>query len=317
MPVTTFKPKTEEQKVTRTIMDTILVTPAIVKKWQAPPFQRPVKENAKVMALAEQMKADTGVWPGVVTLGVFNKETYIIDGQHRRAAFLIAKLEEGFVDVRIHEIKSFAEMGDEFVKLNSQLVKMGPDDILRGLEPQLVTLQTIRKLCPYVGYDSVRRGENTPMVSMSVAIRCWRGSSQEVPSKPTGSALTVAMTLLHEDVGNLCEYLHLAMNAWGHDQAYYRMWGTLNLTLTMWLYRHLVLEEKRVKRATRFTKELFQKCLMALSADAVYLDWLQGRQLGERDRAPAYTRIKALFSYRAGQELGQKVLMPDASWVTH
>lgn len=315
--VLAYKPKTEEQKITRTVMDTILVTPAIVKKWQAPPFQRPVKENSKVMALAEQMKADTGVWPGVVTLGVFNKETYIIDGQHRRAAFLISALAEGYTDVRIHQIESLAQMGDEFVKLNSQLVKMGPDDILRGLEPQLVTLQTIRKLCPFVGYDSVRRGENTPMVSMSVAIRCWRGSSQEVPGRPNGTGQAVAVTLQHEDVGNLCEFLHIALNAWGRDSAYYRMWGSLNMTLTMWLYRQLVLEQKQIKRATRFTKELFQKCMMALSADAVYVDWLQGRVLGERDRAPAYTRIKAIFASRAGQELQQKILMPDSSWVTH
>ena len=309
-----LKFKTEEQKVTKTVMDTILVTPAIVNKWQAPPFQRPVKENAKVIALAEELKHDGGVWPGVVTLGQFKGETYIIDGQHRRKAFLISGLEEGYVDVRIHQIETLGQMGDEFVKLNSQLVKMGPDDILRGLEPSLPTLQTIRKLCPYVGYDSIRRGENTPVVSMSVAIRCWRGSLAETPHSSGISAYTTAIGLLQEDVGDLCEYLHLAVNAFGRDAQYFRMWGSLNLTLTMWLYRRLVLDRNQMKRATRFNKDLFQKCLMSLSADPVYLDWLKGRQFSEGHRAPCYSRIRAIFQRRASQELGEKILMPAPPW---
>lgn len=313
------KPKTDEQKITKTVMDTILVTPLEVKKWKAPPFQRPVKENAKVFALAEQMKADTGVWPGVVTLGKYQGDLYIIDGQHRRAAFIISGLAEGYTDVRIHQMNSFAEMGEEFVKLNSQLVKMGPDDILRGLEAGMVPLQMIRKLCPYVGYDSIRRGENTTaMLSMSVAIRCWRGSSQNVPSTGGMSAFDVAHILDEESAAQLCEFLHIAYTAFGRDPQYYRLWSSLNLCLCMWMYRRTVLDKMpNTKRATRFTKDLFQKCLMALSADPVYVDWLQGRNLGEHDRGPTYSRIKAIFGKRASNELGgERILLPDASWVT-
>lgn len=313
------KPKTEEQKITKTVMDTILVTPQEVKRWKAPPFQRPVKENSKVFALAEQMKADSGVWPGVVTLGKYQGDIYIIDGQHRRAAFLISSLPEGYTDVRIHQIESIAQMGEEFVKLNSQLVRMGPDDILRGLEPSMPALQMIRKLCPYVGYDSVRRGENSPMVSMSTALRCWAGSSHIVPSTGGMSAFDIAHVTDEESAAQLCEFLYLAHNAFGRDPQYYRMWATLNLTLCMWLYRRLVIEKMpAVKRHMHFTRDLFQKCMMSLTADALYVDWLQGRHLAERDRAPAYNRVRMIFTKRASEELpGQKVLMPSESWSTH
>src|SRR5439155_2436385 len=40
--------------------------------------------NDKVRALAEQVKADGGVMPGIITLGVVDGVTYLIDGQHRR-----------------------------------------------------------------------------------------------------------------------------------------------------------------------------------------------------------------------------------------
>lgn len=311
--------RTEEQKVTKTIRDTILVTPAEAKKWKAPPFQRPIKENRKVFLLAEQMRMDSGVWPGVVTLGKYQNELYIIDGQHRRAAFLISGLLEGYTDVRIHQIGSIAEMGEEFVKLNSQLVRMGPDDILRGLEASMHPLQIIRKFCPYVGYDSVRRGENTPMVSMSSAIRCWWGSGHIIPAASGMSAYDIATAMDDEQAVTLVDFLHLAHAAFGRDPQYYRMWGNVNLTLCMWLYRRLVLEKMpAIKRHAHFTKELFQKCMMSLTADAVYVDWLQGRHLSERDRAPAYNRIRTIFVKRASEELpGQKILMPSESWTTH
>jgi len=40
---------------------------------------------------------------------------------------------------------------------------------------------------------------------------------------------------------------------------------------------------------------------MALSADAHYLDWLQGHQLNDRDRGTGYTRIKDIWGATAEQ----------------
>src|ERR1039458_1876052 len=128
------------------------------------------------------MKLDNGVWPGVVTLGVMDGATYIIDGQHRRQAFLISELEEGYTDVRTLYTGSMAELGEEFVNLNSQLVRMRPDDILRGLEGVVPALARIRSACPCIGYDFVRRNAQAPIVSMSAILRQWKGSSFEVPT---------------------------------------------------------------------------------------------------------------------------------------
>ena len=166
MAVVAIKPTTPFEKKTRTVVDTILVTPEKVRAWKHPLFQRQLRENRKVLALAEQLKTDGGVWPGIVTLGVFEGQTYLIDGQHRAHAFVMSGLAEGYTDVRIHYFNSIADMGDEFVKLNSQLVLLRPDDILRGLEASMPTLARIREQCPFIGYDFVRRSEKAPLVSM-------------------------------------------------------------------------------------------------------------------------------------------------------
>jgi hypothetical protein len=309
------KLKTEEQKITKTVMDTIEVTPELVKKWRDPPIQRPLKINRKVREVAEEMRIDTGVWKGVVTLGIVGGEIYLIDGQHRRAAFLMTGLKEGYCDVRVHYMNSVADMGEEFVLLNTSLVAMGPDDKLRALEPSMPILQMIRQVCPYVGYDSIRRNEKAPMLSMSTALRSWWGSMKEVPVNQGMNAQDVAHATDEESAAALCEFLHLAHNAFGRDPVYYRMWGALNLTLCMWLYRRMVLDKSLVKRATRISKEQFQKAMMALTASEVYVDWLHGRTLTEAHRSPCYARMSIIMSKRLTELVGQKVRMPSAPWV--
>src|SRR5258708_38238368 len=94
------------ERATRTRVDTIVVTPSGVRAWHDPPFQRPLRINEKVRALAEAIKTNGGVLPGVVTIGTLLNRIYLLDGQHRREAFLISGLEEGFVDVRYQEFDS-------------------------------------------------------------------------------------------------------------------------------------------------------------------------------------------------------------------
>ena len=120
----------------RSRSDTLVVTQAVLKSWKLPPFQRPLRENEKVRALVEELKSNGGVLPGVLTLGHLSKDrsTYIVDGQHRLHAFELSELKEVYADVRIIDFDSVDEMGEEFVKLNSSLVRMRPDDVLRGLE---------------------------------------------------------------------------------------------------------------------------------------------------------------------------------------
>lgn len=307
------KPKTHAERQTRTVVDTLLVTPELLSCWLSPPFQRQVRENDKVRALAEQLKHEGGVWPGIVTLGVLEGKMYIVDGQHRRAAFLISGLKEGFTDVRIHHFTSMADMGDEFVLLNSQLSRMKPDDILRGLEQSVPALQEIRSRCPFVGYDMVRRCESSPLVSMSVAVRCWKAASMDTPQSSTISASDLGHTLVEDEANWLCDFMILAHEGFGRDEEYARLWGALNLILCMWLYRRLVLTQYSAK-SPRLSKDLFKKCLMSLSANTAYVDWLLGRKMGERDRAPAYARVKTLFAQRLEAELHRKVLLPQPAW---
>lgn len=311
-----LKPATVAQKSTGTTMDTIEVTPTIVKSWKLPPFQRPLRVNDKLLSLVEQIKRDEGVIPGVLTLGVLNKEHYLVDGQHRREAFALSECAVGYCDVRILHFADLAEMGDEFVSLNSQIVKMRPDDILRGLEQMYEPLRKLRRRCPFVGYDQIRRGTYNAILSMSAALRSWAGSATEQPkSGGTGGASQLAKSLSTDDADTLIGFLECAFAAWGNDAVNARLWGGLNLTLCMWMYRRLVLTS--YSAATKqLTKEHFTKCLMSVSAAEAYVDWLVGRNMSVRDISPAYSRLKGVFAGRLEHETGKKHRLPLPAWAS-
>lgn len=313
---TVVKPQTEPQKATRTTLDTILLTPELVAKWEAPPFQRPLRENDKVRALAAEIAQNGGVLPGVITVGILSGTKYIIDGQHRRHAFLLSGLAEGYADVRTHFFNTLSEMSDEFCDLNSQLSKMKPDDFLRGMEQSYRTLRYVHEKCKFVGYENIRRGDKAPLLSMATAVRTWVGSGGEVPAPASASAVKVAMALTDEEAEQMAAFLTVCYDAWGRDQAYVKLWGQLNLIITAWLYRRTVITQFSPK-TPKLTKDLFRKCLMQASADSKYLDWLVGRNLGERDRSPAYDRLKSIFTERLTLELGAKPKMPAPTWSRH
>lgn len=310
------KPRSHSEKRTKTVVDTVMVTPDILNKWLSPPFQRPIKENERVREVAEELKLDGGVFPGIITLGILSGETYLLDGQHRRLAFQLSGLKEGYTDVRMHYCENMAEMGEEFVRLNSQLVRMRPDDILRGLEGSNPALSYLRAQCPFIGYDMVRHGPNAPMVSMSALLRCWKGSDGEVPSTTGGTAFSAARlgpSLSMEDSHKLADFMKLVFEAFGKDPEYNRLWGSLNIILCMWMYRNTVLSQFS-KKTPKLSRDAFKKCLMSLSATGTYLDWLLGRQLGERDRSPAYSRLKSIFSKRLLEDTGKTVYLPQPAW---
>ncbi len=307
------KPSTEAQLTTQTTLDTIEVTPQLARSWKLPPFQRPLRVNDKVMLLAEQIRRDDGVIPGVFTLGIIGKEWFLVDGQHRREAFLLSECTTGYVDVRTCHFDDMASMGEEFVNLNSRLVNMRPDDILRGLEDTFAPLAKIRKRCPFVGYDQIRRSEKSPVLSMSAVLRCWVGSATEAPRSGGASATALAKTLSMDEADECCHFLACAIAAWGRDLNYGKLWLNLNLVLCMWLYRRLVVSPYS-SRTQRLTRDEFTKCLMQLSADGNYLDWLVGRQVSQRDVSPAYSRIKAMFAARIQSETGRKPLLPSPAW---
>lgn len=300
-------------KTTGTSVDTIMVTKEIVKEWKLPPFQRPLRPNAKVMALAEEFKSNDGVFPGILTIGILKGAKYLVDGQHRVAAFTMSDVEEGYSDVRYRYYDSMAEMADDFVRLNSVLVKMRPDDILRGLEGSSAALTKIRTQCTFVGYDQIRRGTANPIVSMSALLRCWFGSSRDIPASAAPTAMEVVNVLTDEDSDHIINFLNMAMRAWGRDPEYFRLWSNLNLTMCMWIYRRVVLKAGG-PRVPKISKEMFVKMLTALTASADYLEWLVGRNLSDRDRSPCYRRVKQTFVKRLEAETGTKAAFPAPEW---
>lgn len=311
----------KSHKVTRTRTETLLVTLEGVEKWQNPPFQRELRENDRVRQLAEAIRED-GVIPGVVTLGKIGRSVYVLDGQHRIHAFKLSGLDQIYADVRTHEFKDVAEMGEEFVSLNSHLVPLRPDDVLRGLEEMLPSLQRIRKACPFVGYGYVRgKANNAPLLSMSALLRTWFCSNSETPLQSPqggGSAQQLAARLTDDDVTQLLACLKVLKASWGADREHMRLWSGLNLTLCVWLWNQCVVAgESANRKAARLTPELFGKAMMSVAAESGYYDWLMGRKMGERDRAPAYSRLRAIVARRVAAETGaEKPKLPAPAWYT-
>ena len=315
MNIKLLKPTTEAQKATQTTSDTWEFSPDQAASWKLPPFQREKRINAKVLLLAEKIKAEGGILPGTITIGVLEKERYLVDGQHRREAFYLSECLTGYADVRVLYFDSMAEMAEEYVNVNSKLVAMKPDDIMRGLEGSYEALAKIRKRCPFVGYDMIRRGDKSPILGMSMLLRCWIGSSTDTPKSGGHSATEIARTLSMEEADTAIRFMNCAWTAWGRDKTNTRLWAGLNLTICMWLYRRIVLTAHSTK-THRINDEMFTKCLMSVSAGEVYVDWLLGRNMGTRDLAPAYDRVKRIFAGRLEQETGKKPLMPAPTWAS-
>lgn len=318
LPGTKDLPKGTSKSV-RSIMDTILLTPAGVDRWKNPPFQRPLRlggKNSKVRNLIEELKLNGGVIPGILTLGKHSGETYLIDGQHRVAAFKEAGLEEGFVDVRICHFNSVQEMSEEFVQLNSSLVRLTPDDILRAEESSNPAMKHIRKECPFVGYGFLWSNPHSPILSMSSVIRCWMGSRLETPALyggGRGGTLGVAQSMELEEAQKCVGFLKLAFDSWGKDREYRRLWGSANLVMCMWIYRRMVIEH-RPSKVTKMLKSNFGRCLMGLSAAHKYIDWLAGRTASDRDRNATYNRIRQAFTLRAREDGMGRLTFPGAPW---
>ncbi len=303
------------EKSTNTHVETIEFTREQAEAWTLAPFQRPLTINEKVRKVAQQIKDDGGVIPGIICFGVLDKITYLLDGQQRRAAFILSEKPVGYADARFCRFTTMAQMSREFVDLNAHLVSMKPDDNLRGLEACLPALQKIRELCPFVGYDSIRRGERSPILSMSMTVRAWDQSATDVPGCGSVSSASLAESISVEDAELLAGFLNVAMTAWGRDREYGRLWLAVNMTICMWLYRRIVLTSYSSK-TPRLSKDQFTKCLMGLSADPTYLDWLAGRHIGRHDRAPCYARIKQIFVKRLNDMGVPKANLPAPAW-TH
>ena len=319
MNVIEIKGRREAPRAERSSMETLIITLDQVDSWKVPPFQRPLHINAKIQKLAEDIKRGECI-PGVVTLGQLGKhgDLYIVDAQHRLEGFKMSGLTEVIADVRIVHFDSMADMSQEFVQLNSALVRMRPDDLLRALESSTRSLKRVKSECSWIGYNQIRRGDNhNPILGMSVVIKCWCASMAETPVTHLSgrSVAQAAADMDATETDHLLRWLHLAYAAWGRDPEHFRLWQALNLTLCMWLYRRVVIDKVRgVKRFVVLNDEQYRQCLMTLSASRTYLDYLIGRGLNERGRSPTYARIRELFLKRLRSEGIPRPLLPGPAW---
>jgi len=299
----------------KTELRKVLLTPDVVGNWLKPPIQRPFTNNAKVREVSDQIRSELE-FPGIIHIGVLNDVLYLVDAQHRLEAWSMAGSPPIRADVRFVHFSSMGEIGEEFFRVNQHLVNIRPDDKLRALELTLPVLLEIRRHCPFVGYDHIRRNGSSPIISMSKLLRNWMASSAETPVSGGSASVHVAAQLQAASAKDLIDFLRLAHAAWGRDPEYARLWAGLNLTMCMWLYRNMVLDTY-TERTTELTKQQFGRALSTLSSNGAYLDWLVSRNLSDHSRSPAYTRMKKVMLPRLREDLGtSRIYFPDPPWVS-
>ena len=147
-----------------------------------------------------------------------------------------------------------------------------------------------------------------------VDIHQGRGNALRV----LGNVLQRELERLPLEIASIQGFMTAAYTAWRNDPENYRLWGALNLTMCMWMYRQLVLRDG-AKKGKSLTLNLsqFGKCLMSISATQSYVDWLLGRNLSDRDRSPCYSRLKTIFVKRLIEEnyaCAKKPMFPAPEW---
>lgn len=313
-----------QPKQPRSRLETVLLTRDMMKSWQKPPFQRPIKITKKVIELGQIIKKEGGTIVGTLLLGELAGAIgvyYLVDGQHRREAAYLSELSEFIAEIRIKTFDSFADMAVEFKAGNTPLSRMTPDDFLRAMEYEVVTLAKIRKACPFMGYSNIRdpSRKNSPVISTSVAIKTWAMACVDTPSQGgIAPAPDLVTTMTDKTADEMCRFFNVVYDAWGNDIQNYRLWGPLNLAIVGWLWNKLVVDQVREssQRAVVLDAKQFKRCCMSLSAERDYLDWLANRVLSKHHRGPAFKRIKVIFAQRLRDDGFEKARLPQPEWAS-
>jgi hypothetical protein len=296
----------------KTEMLTQRITKSTLDRWAIWQYQRPLRENQKVRKLADVIRRE-GAIPGVIVLGRVNGDPtlYRLDGQHRLHAFGLADVESVSCDVRICHFNSAADMGAEYIRINSQLVPQQSDDRLRAISPDSALLTLMAEACPFVSFG------RTAQISASAVIRSWIGSNNQTPNLSAGSVHEHLESI--EDTEYLIDVLTGLHAAWGLDRETRNLWRPLNLVLCFWLWRRVVSPDRPTgsgHRSTQMSGDMFTTCMRALSANVDYCAYLVGRRFGDRDRGRTYEYIKKLVVARYKYETGMKPVLPQPPWAS-
>jgi len=304
----------------------MILTPAIIKAWEAPTCQRPLSINKNVKALTSIMLNPYVNMPGTILLGIWNGKTYLIDGQHRGYAFLQTNRPTIDALVEIHHYvdgpAGEVAMSLEYIERNKQLVVRKADDTLRAMEAFTPMLRTLRDNCPFVAYSRIHSSGSTVrrMISMSNLLRYWTCAGNEAPAT-FATAEQIAKTLTQEQVDTITPFLNMCLAAWGYDKENDDMWCQLNMTVTMWLYRHTVLDTgSALARITKISPETFQRCLVATSVDTDYCLWLNAikKKAFTDSRSACLRRLREIFAKVLCSVTGMKrsnLRMPQPDWM--
>src|ERR1700744_5100870 len=79
-------------------VDTIVLDSQTTARFKNPKFQRPFKMTPSVQAVVSEVR-ESGVFPGILTLGLYGGHVWVIDGQHRLEAVRISESSEILADV--------------------------------------------------------------------------------------------------------------------------------------------------------------------------------------------------------------------------
>jgi hypothetical protein len=309
--------KTKPQRTTSTRVDTIAFTLKDVDSWKRPEFQRDIKPTKKMAEVVQYIKDNDGVLPGILTLGVLDgtREIYKIDGHHRCEAFRQSECPEGYADVR-YLYGTMEDFSEEYEKLNGQINPTKADDRLRAQAIRNPKIERLRSQCKVIAFAPRKTGKVS--ISMSMVLRSWANARRGTPATRGKAASGVEIMTHMEDaeLAHLIKFINLCESAWGRDQEYVQLWNQMNLTMCMWLYNRLVVDKPTSIKLKQLTPALFEKCLMSLSADARYMEWLRGRNNAVH-RSPCYMRVKEHFASRLREETGIKHNLPQPDWAAN
>lgn len=306
--------RTKPQKTTRTRTDTISFTVEDIDKWKRPLFQREVKHTARFKDCAELIRTNDGVIPGMVTLGIENgtNDIYKVDGNHRTEAAKATGLGLFYADVR-YVYGTMEDFAEEYSRLNEQISATRPDDRLRAAAVINPRINRLIATCKVVGFKAGKKPKLK--ISMSSVLRAWNNASRGTPATRgrAAAATDIIKAMSDADFQHLTNLLGHCERAWGRDEEYSNLWSQMNLTMVIWLYCRLVIEDPKSVKLKRLTSSLFENCLMELSVDLRYCEWLKGKN-GGNHRNPCYAKVKERFAKRIKSDTGVKPNLPQPSW---
>jgi len=257
-------------------MEVTVISKAEARRWVVPEeVQRKYRETKKHEGLVEYIEENEEI-PDVIMLGTLPNDPtiYIVDGQHRQVKFLASRVNEAFARIRWEEYDTMEQIGLAFYTANGgKSLLTSADDMLRSKHLSSPPLYRLVTECPFIGFDYIRFGDGGPVMSASAAVKSWIASGLDKPRSALGKSVGVLVdNVTDEETEDMIRFYKMCYKVWGKDKENRRMWLNINVALCAWLYRRLVLGQKKIGRLSSLTEEEFEYCLATLAANDIVKD---------------------------------------------